>query len=133
MALTVETVAPGSGLTVRSPLDPQFDDLATAIMRRVAPIGLRLKPLLALLENQSNKTVVATAVTFWIQHRNGTTTTIRMQSKAPEVICGDEAILRNTSAIKPGHRSLRSTSVELNTWADTDVYFDQFLPQFVDE
>lgn len=121
------------GLTRIPPNEPTFDELVRPILGRVANIGLQLKPLLVVLSNESPKTVVAFSMTWRVIYRSGQESTFRNLASFPDVVCGDLLVSRHPPGVPPGTLRVEANGLVIHTWGQTDEYYDQFLPQFVDE
>jgi hypothetical protein len=52
------------GIRLIPPTHPEFDDLARPLIGRVADIGLKLKPMLVIVSNESQQTVVSYSKTW---------------------------------------------------------------------
>jgi hypothetical protein len=119
------------GITLIPPTDGDFDALARPLIGRAAEIGLQLKPLLFIVSNESEQTVVAFSKTWTVRHEDGRTHTERGQTSFPEYICGDVLISNNPQALPPGGRRVESPHVVIQDYGGSDPYYDQFLHQFV--
>jgi len=120
------------GLTLLSPTDPTFDEIATPLLGRVATLALRLKPFIVIVSNVSQQTVVSFSKTWRVTHASGQTTTFRDHASFPHVVCGDALISHDLPGLAPGASRIEALGVVIHGWKDQDPYFDQFLPQFVD-
>jgi hypothetical protein len=117
-----------------SPESPGFDVLAGPLMHeRVAPVGLQLKPMLAIVANDSPQTIVSVAIVWRITHAEGRTSRCWGHFSFPETVVGDALIRRGADAIWPGRHYLAANSLVIHGYGNVDPYYDQFLGQFVDE
>lgn len=121
------------GLTLISPIDAAFDDIARPMLGRIADLGLQLKPFLVILANDTTQTLVAFSITWRVAHKSGRSTTSRNLASFPHVVTGDALISPHPPGVAPGARRLEANGVVIHGWGDLDEYFDQFLPQFVKE
>jgi hypothetical protein len=121
------------GLTLLSPTDPTFDEIATPLLGRVATLALRLKPFVTIVSNVSQQTVVAFSKTWRVTHTSGQTTTFRDHASFPHVVCGDALGSGDPAGLPPGASRIEALHVVMHGWKDQDPYFDQFLPQFFDQ
>jgi hypothetical protein len=119
------------GITLIPSTRDDFDALARPLIGRAAEIGLQLKPLLFIVSNESERTVVAFSRTWTVRHEDGRTYTERGQTSFPEYVCGDVSISHNPQALPPGGRRVESPHVVIQGYGGSDPYFDQFLHQFV--
>jgi hypothetical protein len=119
------------GITLTPPTHDDFDALARPLIGRAAEIGLQLKPLLFIVSNESERTVVAYSRTWSVRHEDGRTYTERGQTSFPEYVCGDVLISNNPQALPPGGRRVESAHVVIHGYGGSDPYYDQFLHQFV--
>ena len=58
---------------------------------------------------------------------------MRSHTSFPEYICGDVLISHDPLAFPPGSRRVETPSVVIQGYAESEPYYDQFLPQFVVE
>jgi len=121
------------GVSLLSPADPDFDTLAAPLLGRAAALVLRLKPFLVIVHNESVRTVVAFSKTLRITHAGGRIGTLQDQTILPHVVCGDTVIGLDAPGIAPGERRIDGHGVVLYGWGNLDPYFDQFLPQFIEQ
>jgi hypothetical protein len=121
------------GLRVIPSTDPQFDTLATPLLGRISEIVLKLKPMLVLVSNESNEKVVSFSKTWRVTHHDGRTSTSRDHTSFPESVCGDVCSRRQEINLAPGAIRIEAHGVVIHGWKDGDPYYDQFLPQFVEE
>jgi len=134
MALSIHvTDFPTDGIKVIPATDDGFDALARPLIGRVADIGLQLKPLLFVVSNESEQTVVSFSKAWTIQHEGGRTTTLRSHTSFPEYVCGDVLFSRHPQAFSPGSRRVETAGLVIQGYAESEPYYDQFLPQFVTE
>ena len=121
------------GLRVLPPSHPDFDALATPLLGRVAQTVLELKPMLILVSNDTQDTIVSFSMTWRVTHRSGKTSTFRSHTSFPNAVCGDGPRHRNDEPLTPGATRVEANGVVVHGWGDLDPYYDQFLPQFVTE
>jgi hypothetical protein len=76
-----------------------FDELARPLIGRVADIGLKLKPMLMIVSNESPQTVVACSQTWTAQYSGGRTSVMRGHTSFPETVCGDILISNDPAAL----------------------------------
>jgi len=77
------------GITLIPPTHTDFDVLARPLIGRVADIGLKLKPMLMIVSNESPQTVVSSSKTWTARYADGRTSAIRSHTSFPEAVCGD--------------------------------------------
>src|SRR5258705_4964031 len=65
------------GIKIIPPTSADFDELARPLIGRVADIGLKLKPLLVIVSNESPHTVVSYSKTWTARYAGGRTSVIR--------------------------------------------------------
>jgi len=118
------------GIKVIPATADDFDALARPLIGRVADIGLQLKPLLFVVSNESEQTVVAYSKLWTIRHQGGRTTTVRSHTSFPDYVCGD-VLSWNPQALPPGGRRVETAHLVIQGYAESEPYYDQFLPQFV--
>jgi hypothetical protein len=107
MALSIHvTDFPADGIKLIPATDDGFDALARPLIGRVADIGLQLEPLPFVVSNESEHTVVSFSKKWTVRYEG-------------ENWC-DSAELSCAHLVIQGY-------------ADSDPYYDQFLPQFVAE
>jgi hypothetical protein len=122
------------GVRLISPVSPEFDTLARPLMgERIAHIGLQLRPMLAIVQNDSPHTIVSLSVVWDVKHASGMTTGFWGHTSFPEQICGDTLVSHDAHAIPSGSCHLEANGLVLHGYGHGDPYFDQFLPQFVDQ
>ena len=132
MELAIEVAGlDAEGVKLISPTHPEFDALARPMLGRVADIGLKLKPFLVIVSNESDRTMVSFSHTWRIIHADGRRTGSRYLCSFPEVICGDTLVSHAKEyGLLPGAKRLEANG--FHGWGDgTDDYYDPFLPQFV--
>jgi hypothetical protein len=124
----------GDRVPLVSPEHPEFDVWARPLMgERISDIGLKLKPLLVIVWNQSPQTVVSLSLVWHITHRNRRTTRIWSHASFPEFVCGDRLISDTPDALPSGAQRIEAKGLVIHRWGYLDEYYDQFLGQFVDE
>jgi hypothetical protein len=134
MALSIRvTDFQAEGIKVIPATDDGFDALARPLIGRVADIGLQLKPLLFVVSNESPHTIVSFSKTWTVRYEDGRTMTMPSHTSFPEYVCGDVLISHAPLAFPPDSRRVETPSVEIQGYAESGPYFDQFLPQFVVE
>jgi hypothetical protein len=121
------------GIGLIPPTRPDFDDLARPLIGRVADIGLRLKPMLAIVVNGSPQTVVSYSKAWTARYADGRTSTIRGHTSFPEAVCGDLLIASDPEALPPGAKRIEAATVVIQGYAQSEPYYDQFLDQFIVE
>jgi hypothetical protein len=134
MALALRVVGlDADGVRLISPASPGFDDLARPLMgERIAPVGLQLKPMLAIVSNENPQTIVSQSIVWRVTYADGRTSTTWSHTSFPETVCGDVQVSRNPAAIASGRRYLEACGLVLHGYGTLDDYYDQFLGQFVD-
>jgi hypothetical protein len=130
MALTVH-VQGLDGLGIIPPTNPEFDALASPLLGRISDVALKLKPMLILVSNESEETVVSFSKTWHVVHGDGRTSTFRDHTSFPLAVCGDVLGRQHADGLAPGSSRIEAHGVVIHGWKDLDQYFDQFLPQFV--
>jgi hypothetical protein len=122
------------GVALLSPTRPEFDEVARPLLgERIADIGLRLKPMLVIVSNESVRTVVSLSLVWSVTHRSGRTSRFWGHTSFPDVICGDTILSHHPAGLEPGQRRIEANRIVIHGWGNLDEYFDQFLGQFVDE
>ena len=122
------------GVALISPISPGFDELARPLLGRISEIGLKLKPMLVIVSNESTDTVVAFSKTWRVLHADGRVSTHRDNTPFPHAVCGDVLAIDHPPGVAPGARRLEARGLVIHGWGTSgDPYFDQFLPQFIVE
>jgi hypothetical protein len=121
------------GITVIPPTHTDFDVLARPLIGRVADIGLKLKPMLMIVSNESPQTVVSYSKTWTARYADGRTSAIRSHTSFPETVCGDILIAKDPDALPPGTKRVETASLVIQGYAQSEPYYDQFLDQFIVE
>jgi hypothetical protein len=121
------------GITLMPPTHADFDQLARPLIGRVADLGLRLKPLLSIVSNESPHTVVSYSKTWTVRYSGGRTSVIRSHTSFPETVCGDVPIATDPEALPPGTQRVETASLVIHAYAQSEPYYDQFLDQFIVE
>ena len=121
MALRIEM----SGLdtvAIISPTSVEFDALVMALLGRLADRALRLKPYLAIVWNQSPRTIVA-FTSEWISFPNeyGATTQARSRVTFPDAVCGPVLGRSVQQGIPPDGHMVISVTCIANRWNATTV------------
>src|SRR5262245_24006290 len=107
MPLTI-LVSGLEGLSIASPTNSDFDELARPLIGRVADIGLQLKPLLCIVTNVSSKTVVSFSKTWRVTYPGGRIHEHRDHASFPHVICGDALDSKDPLGLPPGARRVEA-------------------------
>jgi len=121
------------GVYLIPPTYADFDALARPLIGRVADIGLKLKPMLAIVSNQSQHTIVSYSKKWTAHYGGGRTSVIRSHTSFPEVVCGDTLIAHDPEGLPPGTKRIETASLVIQGYARSDPYYDQFLDQFIAE
>jgi hypothetical protein len=121
------------GVLIIPPTHPDFDALARPLIGRVADVGLQLKPMLAIVSNESQQTVVSYSKTWTARYSDGRTSRIRSHTSFPETVCGDILIARDPEALPPGAKRIEAANLVIQGYAQSEPYYDQFLGQFIVE
>jgi hypothetical protein len=121
------------GIRVIPATRPDFDELARPLIGRVADKGLKLKPMLAIVVNESQQTVVSYSTTWTARYAGGRTSRSRSHTSFPEAVCGDRLIARDPEAFPPSAKRIEAMSVVIQGYAQSEPYYDQFLDQFIVE
>jgi hypothetical protein len=121
------------GIKLIPPTDADFNGLARPLIGRVADIGLKLKPMLVIVSNESPHTVVSYSKTWTARYAGGRTSVIRSHASFPETVCGDILIAKDPEALPPGGKRVETASVVIQAYAQSEPYYDQFLDQFIVE
>jgi hypothetical protein len=120
------------GVELFSPTRPEFDEFARPLLgERIANVGLRLKPMLAIVSNENVRTIVSLSLSWHVIHRDGTTGRYWSHTSFPDVICGD--VSHDPAGLKTGQRRIEAYGLVIHGWSQWDEYFDQFLGQFVEQ
>lgn len=123
-----------NGVPLISPLLPTFDDMARPLLGdRIADIGLKLKPMLVIVSNQTSHTIVSLSVVWRIKHRSGRQTSFWSHSSFADVVCGDVLVSPGPLGLQAGEQRIEANGIVIHRWGYLDEYFDQFLGQFVDQ
>jgi len=132
MGLSIH-VAGLQSVVVISPANPDFDTMATPLLGRLADRALRLKPYLAIVWNQSPRTVVAFA-SEWISFPNeyGATTTARSHVKFPDAVCGPALGRSVQQGIPPDGKMVISVSCSVER-ESLEISDGEWLDPFVQE
>jgi len=121
MALAISIKAfEDAGITLIPPTVADFDALAAPLIGRVAPIGLKLKPMLAIVSNDSADVVVSYSKTWTVRYAGGRTNTIPSHTNFPDVVCGDTSIgpERDRHALPPGAKRVETANVVIHGYAE---------------
>jgi hypothetical protein len=122
------------GVTLVSPLRPDFDSLARPLLgERIADIGLGLKPMLVIVRNQSPRTIVSFAIVWRIAYPGGRTHVFWCHTSFPDVVCGDVSDDDGSRGLEPGQQRIQARGLAIHQYGHGNPYFDQFLGQFVTE
>lgn len=121
------------GVKVIPPTTSDFDELARPLIGRVADIGLKLKPMLAIVSNESPRTIVSFSKIWTVRHVGGRTSTFKSHASFPEFICGDASFRRDPQAFPPGAKRVEAVGLVIQGYANDEPYYDQFLDQFIVE
>ena len=121
------------GIKLIPPTYTDFDELAGPLIGRVADIGLKLKPMLMIVSNESPPTVVSYSKTWTARYAGGRTSVIRSHTSFPETVCGDILIAKDPEALPPGGKRVETASLVIQAYAQSEPYYDQFLDQFIVE
>jgi hypothetical protein len=108
------------GLTVLSPTDPSFDEVATPLLGRVAALGLRLKPFIVIVSNVSQQTVVSFSKTWRVTHTSGQTTIFHDHASFPHLVCGDALVSPDPARLAPVASRNEAHHVVIQGWRDQD-------------
>jgi hypothetical protein len=120
------------GVELFSPTRPEFDEFARPLLgERIANVGLRLKPMLAIVSNENVRTIVSLSLIWHVIHRDGTTGRYWSHTSFPDVICGD--VSHDPAGLQTGQRRIEAYGLVIHGWSQWDEYFDQFLGQFVEQ
>jgi hypothetical protein len=122
------------GVSLLSPLRPEFDELARPLMgERIADVGLRLKPLLVIVSNETAQTIVSLSLIWRVRRLDGWKEQSWCHTSFPELVCGDVLEGRETVGLAPGHQRVEANGLVIHGYGHGDPYYDQFLGQFVDK
>ena len=121
------------GIRLIPPTHADFDELAGPLIGRVANIGLKLKPMLTIVSNESQQTIVSYSKTWTARYAGGRTSVIRSHTSFPDTVCGDILIADDPKALPPGGKRVESANVMIQGYAQSEPYYDQFLDQFIVE
>jgi hypothetical protein len=133
MALSVRvTGLDAHGVELFSPTRPEFDEFARPLLgERIANVGLRLKPMLAIVSNDNVQTIVSLSLIWRVIHRDGTTGRYWSHTSFPDVICGD--VSQDPPGLKTGQRRIEAYGLVIHGWSQWDESNDQVLGHFVEE
>jgi hypothetical protein len=121
------------GIKIIPPTNANFDALARPLIGRVADIGLKLKPMLIIVSNESPRTVVSYSKIWTARYAGGRRTLIRSHTSFPESVCGDILIAKDPEALPPGGKRVDAANLVIQGYAQSEPYYDQFLDQFIVE
>jgi hypothetical protein len=121
------------GVKLIPPTTDDFDALARPLIGRVADIGLKLKPMLVVVSNESPRTIVSFSKIWKVRHKDRRTTSIRSHTSFPEFLCGDAFLRRDSQALPPGGQRIEAANLVIQGYAADEPYYDQFLDQFIVE
>jgi hypothetical protein len=121
------------GITLIPPTYADFDTLARPLIGRAADIGLKLKPMLMIVSNESPHTIVSYSKTWTVRYADGRTTVMRGHTSFPETVCGDTLIANDAEPLLPGAKRVETASLVIQAYAQSEPYYDQFLDQFIVE
>jgi len=109
-------------VAIISPTSVEFDALVMALLGRLADRALRLKPYLAIVWNQSPRTIVA-FTSEWISFPNeyGATTQARSRVTFPDAVCGPVLGRSVQQGIPPDGHMVISVTCIANRWNATTV------------
>ena len=99
------------GIKLIPPTYTDFDELAGPPIGRVAEIGLKLKPMLMIVSNESPQTVVFYSKAWTSRYAGGRTSVIRGHTTFPETVCGDILIAEDPEALPPGAKRVETPSL----------------------
>src|SRR5215510_4209301 len=95
------------GVRLLSPTRQEFDEIARPLLgERIANIGLRLKPMLVIVSNESSQTVVSLSLIWRVTHRDGRINEFWGHTSFPGVICGDLVLSDDPAGLETGHRRI---------------------------
>src|SRR5918999_2248707 len=102
MALSIRVDGLDSyGIELLSPTRREFDEFARPLLgERIADVGLRLKPMLVIVSNDSVRTVVSLSLVWCVTHRDGRTSRTWSHTSFPEVICGDVLVSHQPAGLE---------------------------------
>jgi hypothetical protein len=136
----VVTDLASGGLTVMSPENPDFDVTARKLFSGpTADAVLSLKPLLVILSNRADRTVVAFAVEWKVSYRNGRTNSTMTQFKYSDAIAGNPDTggvpleKRDDRPLPAGQERLVAKDVELGPGWEEPFYRDQLVSFAADQ
>jgi hypothetical protein len=122
------------GVSLLSPTSATFDDLARPLLgERIADIGLKLKPMLVIVSNETSQTIVSLSVAWRITHQSGRRTSFWSHTSFADIVCGDVLVSQSPRGLEAGQQRIEANGVVIHQWGYGDPYFDQFLGQFVDQ
>ena len=109
-------------VTIVSPTSVEFDARVTSLLGHLAERALRLKPYLAIVWNQSPRTIVA-FTSEWISFPNeyGATTQARSRVTFPDAVCGPVLGRSVQQGIPPDGHMVISVTCIANRWNATTV------------
>jgi len=117
------------------PTDSRFDELARPLIGEpMADLALKLKPLLAIVENRSPLTIVSASIMWRVRYGDGRHGSYWGHMSEPEIICGDTITIRGTrQAIGPGGRSIHANGILIQGYTDDSAQGADILRQFAAE
>ena len=131
LSIRVDGLEP-DGVSLISPTLSTFDDMARPLLgERIADIGLKLKPMLVIVSNETSQTIVSLSVVWRITHQSGRRTSFWSHTSFSDVVCGDVLFSQGPLGLEAGQQRIEANGVVIHRWGYLDQYFDQFLNQFV--
>jgi len=133
LVLSVDDL-PAAGVRLLSPAEPGFDAIARPLIgERVADVALGIKPMMTIVANDSERTIVSCSVVWHLAYADGRTMRWWSHTSFPNAVCGDVLPGRDGDALAAGGRRVHAHNVAVHGWGNLDAYYDQFLPQFGDQ
>jgi hypothetical protein len=89
--------------------------------------------MLAIVSNESPHTVVSYSKPWTARYSGGRTSIIRGHTSFPETVCGDILTARDPEALPSSAKRVETASLEIQGYAESEPYYDQFLDRFIVE
>jgi hypothetical protein len=120
------------GVSLVSPIDPGFDEMARPLIGSRADHVFKMKPMLVVVGNDSPRTIVAMSLTWRVSKRVGGLLQ-RTNSVFPHVVCGDQAISRMRPGVRPGEAHVIAAGCVVENLDALEGESDSWIEHFVGE
>jgi len=120
------------GISLISPLDPAFDEMARPLIGSRADRVFKIKPMLVIIRNDTIRTIVAMSLTWRVSKLVGGLVH-RTNSVFPHVICGDQAVSRMRPGVRPGETHVVAAGCVVEALDQLEGESDSWIEHFVAE